>query len=752
MGSLSGSGGSASGAVVRTVAALGAVATGLGLASAADAQVVAADLPQGDDQTATGHAKPPSSAHVGEVVVTGIRPLLGDKIPLSVKDTPQSVNVVPQQLIQEQAVTRLTDALKNVPGITLNAGEGSARGDTINIRGFSAYNDFFLDGIRDAAIYVRDPFNLDSVEVLKGPSATLFGRGSTGGAVNQVSKAPTLSPLMAFVGDVGTNDEFRGTIDYDQPIGSNAAIRLNAMGESSEVADRDDVKNRHWGVAPEVSVGIGEPTTATLAYFHLSENDVPDTGIPFVNGAPAQVKRSNFYGLASDHAISDVNIGTLRITHEFNPNLSIASTSRYANYQFNYQFDAPNFGSVADDGQGPPTPGEPLGDILVGRDSPSSSGTQTNLTEQLDLTARLDTGFVRHTLVAGIEVARQTNDLDSYNNPFNSNNNWIPETSLLDPDPNEVHPAEPVTKTQYTVADSEGAYVTDTANIGRYFDLIAGVRVDRFAANYTQTTVATGAVLPLSHTDIVPSPRVALVFKPTTWQSFYASYGTSYDPSAEALTLTSATANLGAVKATTYEVGSKTALINGGLLLTGAIFHTEVDNAQVNDPENPTETLLQGNETVQGFELGATGHITDRLEIAAGYTYLQGVTSGTMGKTIPVTSYTNALIPNLARNAVNVWTEYHLTQRWEVGLGANYLDHRIGNIVTTGVVPAEVPSYVVWNAMTAYRVNDKLTLQLNLINLFDKFYYDNIYYTSASENHVIPGAGRTAKFTIRASF
>ena len=685
------------------------------------------------------------------VVVTGVRPLLGAKIPLSVQDTPQSVNLIPEHLLQAQAVNRLEDALKNVPGITLNAGEGAARGDTINIRGFSAYNDFFLDGIRDAAIYVRDPFNLDSIEVLKGPSATLFGRGSTGGAVNQVSKAPTLTPLRSITADVGTNDEYRGVFDLDQPIAPNAAIRFNAMGESSQVADRDDVKNRHWGVAPELAFGIGQSTTATLTYLHLSESDVPDTGIPFVNGAPAPVKRSNFYGLASDHAISDVDIGTLRIKHDFNPSLSIASTTRYADYAFNYQFDAPNFGSVASGGLGPPGPTTPLSGILVGRDSPSSSGGQTNLTEQLDLTARFDTGFLRHTLVTGLELARQTNNLDSYNNPFNSDNNWIPETPLPDPNPNQVHPFEPETKTQSTVADSEGAYVTDTVNIGRSIDLITGVRVDRFAANYLQTTLTTGAVLPLSHTDVVPSPRVALVYKPTPWQSFYASYGSSFDPSAEALTLTTKTANLGPVKATTYEAGSKTSLLDGKLLLTGAVFHTQVDNAQVNDPENPTLTVLQGNETVQGVELGATGRIGPKLQITAGYTYLDGRTSGDTGAS-PVIAYTNALIPNLARNAVNAWIEYHVTDPWEVGLGFNYLDRRVGNIVTPGAAAAVVPSYVVWSAMTSYRVNANLTLQANIINLFDALYYDSVYYTSASENHVIPGAGRTIKLTARASF
>ena len=726
--------------------AAGAVGVGLGVMGADSAALAQTTNQAATNQATThDHADAKKSSGVSEVVVTGIRPLLGAKIPLSIKDTPQSVNVVSSQLLQEQSITRLEDALKNVPGVTLNAGEGAARGDTINIRGFSAFNDFFLDGVRDAAIYVRDPFNLDSIEVLKGPSATLFGRGSTGGAVNQVSKAPTLNQFGVFTGDIGTNDEFRGTLDVDQPIGDSAAIRVNALGESSGVADRDYVKNHHWGIAPEASFGIGEPTTATLAYFHLSENDVPDVGIPFVNGAPAHVNRSNDYGLTSDHSISDVDIGTLHITHEFNPNLSVASTTRYANYVFNYRFDAPNFGTT------PPTAGEPLSSILVGRDSPSSSGTQTNLTEQVDVTARFDTGFLHHTLVTGIELARQSNHLDGYNNPFNKTNNWIPETPLLDPDPSQVHPVEPVTKAQITTADSEAAYLTDTVNIGQYFDLIAGVRVDRFAASYDQTTFTTGAVLNLSHTDVVPSPRVALVFKPTTWQSFYASYGTSFDPSAEALTLTTKTANLGPVKATTYEAGSKTSLLGSRLLVTAAIFHTEVDNAQVNDPENPTLTTLQGNETVQGVELGATGYITPKFEITAGYTYLDGKTSGDAG-TSPVIRYNNVAIPNLARNAVNVWAEYKITPPWEVGLGLNYLDRRIGDVVTSASPPAVVPSYVVWSAMTSYKINDRLKLQLNVINLFDTLYYDNVYYTSTSENHVIPGAGRTVKLTARASF
>ena len=205
------------------------------------------------------------------------------------------------------------------------------------------------------------------------------------------------------------------------------------------------------------------------------------------------------------------------------------------------------------------------------------------------------------------------------------------------------------------------------------------------------------------------------------------------------------------VKATTYEGGSKTSVLDGRLLLTAAVFHTEVDNAQINDPDNPGLTVLQGNQTVQGFELGATGHIGPNLQVTAGYTYLDGKTSGNTGSN-PVVPYSGVAIPNVAHNAVNVWAEYHVTRPWEIGAGLNYLDRRLANIVTPGVMPAVAPSYVVFSAMTSYRINPNLKFQLNVINLFDTLYYDNIYYTSASENHVIPGAGRTVKLTARANF
>ncbi|HTT03920.1 MAG TPA: TonB-dependent siderophore receptor [Steroidobacteraceae bacterium] len=676
------------------------------------------------------------SGELQEVDVEGVRSLLLDKLGEQAQQTPQSVSVVSQQLMSSQGDTRLQDALKNVPGITLNAGEGAARGDTVNLRGFSAFNDFYLDGVRDAAVYTRDSFDLQSVEVLKGPSAVLFGRGSTGGAINQVTKAPQRVPLDEVTGEIASNNLYRATADLDTPFSASAAARLNLMGESSQVAERDDVRNRRFGVAPAVSFGLGDADTLTLAYLHQQEDDIPDVGIPFVGDTVANVPRQFDYGLTSDRATTEDDIVTARYLHAFSDEVSLADTLRYANYDFDYVFDAPNFGSHV------PTAGEPPADILVGRDAPSSLGSQTNLDEQIDLHAHFRTGPVSHQLAAGVELARQGSLLERYNNPFNRNNNWVPETPLLAPDPYAVAPVEPITSTQHTVAPSGGAYLLDTVGFGPYVALSGGFRYDYFSADYRSLTLSSGALTQLTELNRLGSPRAALIVTPTERETYYLSYGTSFDPSAEALTLTSKTANLGPVKAKTYEAGAKTLWLDGSLSLTGALFHTEVDNAQTNDPDNPNITVLEGNERVNGVELDAEGHLTQHWELTAGYTYLDGRTlaSGTAADV-------GKVMPNVAHDALNLWTEYRLGN-WEIGGGGNWLSRRYADSAES----VWLPGYVVCNAMASVALSPRLSLQLNGYNLFNKLYYDASYYTSAAENHAIPGAGRSVALTAHLVF
>jgi catecholate siderophore receptor len=679
-----------------------------------------------------------------EIVVTGTRSVVNDKLGGKVLDAPQSISVINVKTLQGQAVTNLQDALRNVPGITLNAGEGNARGDTVNLRGFPAFNDFFLDGIRDAGLYTRDSFDLETLEVLKGPSAILFGRGSTGGVINQVTKSPTLTPVQAATLQFGTNAQVRATGDYDLPIGPSAAIRLNAMVERSEVTDRDDVLNRRWGIAPSIALGIGEADSVTLTYLHQQEHNRPDAGIPFLSGSPAPVARNNDYGLISNYFTSDVDVATLRYRHKFNDDFSIVNTARIGNYQFHNQRVSPVYV-----GDFETFPGQSPNGILVGRDDPASAGMQLNLTDQLHFKAHFETGFVSQDLTIGIEVGRETNDIDRYQNPFDANNDWVSRTPLLHPNPNEALPGiEPVALRQHTASRVQAAYLTDAVHFGEYVDLIGGARFDRFASTFTQNTLIGSDRAPVGNTnfgrtDNVTSPRAALVVKPAADQSYYFSWGTSFDPSAEALQLDSGTAGIGPVKANTYEVGAKNEWLGGRLTTTAALFRTELTNAQISDPERPGIIISAGNQKVDGLELTVTGRVTENWEILAGYIYLNPITVGSS-----IRADRGKVLVNTARHAFNLWTEYYLDDHWEVGTGGNFVGKRYADLANT----ASLPSYFVWNGMVAYKLNEHYTLQMNINNILDQEYFDGSYYASEVENHTIPGAGRTFTFSARANF
>jgi catecholate siderophore receptor len=684
----------------------------------------------------------PGSEEHGSIIVTGIRSLTSDRIPDGTLNAAQTIDVIPRDIMEQQASSRLQDVLRNVPGITFNAGEGAARGDTVNLRGFSAVNDFFLDGVRDVAVYTRDSFDLEAVEVLKGPSALVFGRGSTGGAINQVSKAPTLAPHWSGTVVGGSNDEIRATADIDQPIGDSTAVRLNAMAEHSKVDERDDVRNRRWGIAPSISLGISGPDTLTASYLHQEENNLQDTGIPFVNGRPADVRRENFYGLTSDRATADVNVGTLRYRHEFSGDIAIANTLRFGSYAFLNRVNSANFGY--DGSPGAPEPGEPLDTILTGRDAPSSRGLRTNLTDQTDVTAHFSTGRVSHTLVAGVELGRERDRTTRFVNPFETPGE-TPPTSLINPDADAFADIQPAETRIVTTAYSAAAYINDTVHIGDFIDVMGGVRYDRFSAHYRPTELIPGdpgddetSSVPLDRVDHVVSPRAAIIFKPSRNARIYFSYGTSFDPSAEALSLNSASADLGPVKARSFEFGGKLNMLQGRLTATAAVFRTQIDNAQTTDPDHPDRLVLAGDQRVDGVELGLTGRMTEHWEIIAGYTHLNGKTvasneSETVGK----------YLANVAPDAINLWTEYEITDKFEIGAGGNYLGKRYAGFAEQAILP----SYVLVNAMASYSLNNHLNLRVNANNLFNKLAWQGSYYADDEENHVMPAAGRTVLFT-----
>src|SRR5271167_457920 len=343
-------------------------------------------------------------------------------------DIPQSIDTIDKKELSEQHLTLVQEALRNVPGITLNSGEGGAHGDSVNLRGLSIPDSFFLDGVRDIGQYRRDTFNTEAISVLLGPASAVFGRGSTSGVIDSISKLPTLTPFAALSVSAGQADYWRGTGDFNLPLSDTAAARLAVMDQRNGVVQRDQVLYRRYGVAPTLAFGIGTPTRLTLSYFKEEENNIPDYGIPFIDGAPAHVDRNNYYGLVNyDRTRTNTNIGTIRFEHDFLEDLSVSDSLRYANYGFEYLVDGPFLGN---DFVAPPPPGTPYADIEVSRDQPSSAGTTSLLINRTDLTRKFDAAGFKSILTTGFEFSKEQSNVSRFQNGLDD----IAPTPLLNPD------------------------------------------------------------------------------------------------------------------------------------------------------------------------------------------------------------------------------------------------------------------------------------------------------------------------------
>jgi catecholate siderophore receptor len=668
------------------------------------------------------------------VEVTDDTPMIlsSPKFTEPLRDTPQSISVVSQQVLEDQAVTTLRDALRNVAGISIAAGEGGSQGDSLTIRGFTARNDIFIDGMRDFGSYYRDPFNVEKVDVLKGPSSVTLGRGSTGGAVNQETKTPKLRSFINGSLEFGTDQTKRATLDINQPLpklGKGAAFRLNIMGNDSEVKDRDITESRRYGFAPSLALGLGTPTRFTISYFHQSADDIPDYGIPYLFDRPAPVERDNYYGFKNANFLkTNVDIGTVKLEHEFNDSFSIRNQLRYTRYDRRALISSPRI-------SGTPTLTTPLSAIKVTRSQISIDSEETFLQNQLDVTAKLQTGFVKYIVVAGIEAGRETS------NPTRLTFTGVPETSLLNPDTNQPFSgSSTLTSNVRATGVSLGLYSLGTVKFGEKLDLIGGVRYDRFDVDFKQFV---GKPTAFNRLDDTTSYRAAVVFKPVSNGSIYFSYGTSFNPSAESLSLSAGNANVEPEKNRTFEVGSKWDLLTRKVSVRGAVFHTEKTNARETDPINALLVLLSGKQRVKGFEVEASGRITDRWSFISSYAFIDSEL--TESKFFP--KAVGSRLANVPENTFSLSSNYELPYRLTVGLGVQYVDSRTASSTIpkdpiTGRV-RQVPGYTVVNMLAKRPLGEYMDLQLNIYNLTDRFYIDQV-----SPSHLVPGAGRTFKLGI----
>ncbi len=677
----------------------------------------------------------------------GVSSVGGKGGPTAVRDIPQSVTVINRAQLDAQGAASLSDALRTVPGITLGAAEGGQIGNNINLRGFTARTDIYLDGFRDRGQYYRDTFYLDSVEVLKGPSSMLFGRGSTGGVINQVSKQPTLTNKNEVSVTVGTDGYYRATADTNHALSDTSALRIELMGQEVSTT-RDVMENKDYGMASSLRFGIGTPTELTFSALVQHNRDMPDYGFLAVNGHPLDVDKDKYYALTDDRTIQDVASLGARVEHKFSPTQTLRNQTQYSQYKTDVRETYPNSVGTLSGSTFTPLPTAstgnytnlPLNQLYLRLASHDRVIEDESLYNQTDLTSKFDIGAVKHTVVTGLEIGR-----DDYENQTYARNN-LPIISISDPaylstPSNSVTTTGNLAKTQAT---SIAAYVNDTVELDKQWKLVGGVRRDRYKADITNSinrnnTAGNTTLASADQTIYYTSLRAGVLYQPTDTQSYYISYGTSFNPSLEQLTLTTGQQNLDPEKNRSYEIGGKWDVLGGGLSLTSALFQIEKTNAR--SQVSTGVYTIDGDVRVNGIELGATGRLTSKWQVVAGYTYLDAeivqasTLDGTQGK-VPA---------NTPRNSAMLWTTYNLSGQWETGGGVTYMSNRYAS--NTNVV--SVGDYMHWDATVAYH-RPKYDLRLNLLNLTDR--RDFVAAIPSDGGRAVPSAGRTALMTATYKF
>jgi len=728
----------------------------------------------GQDATApTADAGASNPLRIDEIQIEGQgSPYLADdisspKYTQSILDTPQLVTVITDRVMEEQQAVSLQEVFRNVPGISIQAGEGNpGAGDQFALRGFAARDDIFLDGFRDIGSYTRDPFNLEAVEFAIGPASVYQGRGSAGGSVTQVSKTPQLTTFVDLDGQLGTDDFKRTTLDVNTPLNGlgldNTAVRLNVMLHDANVPGRDVIDEQRWAVAPSIAFGLGTPTQVTLSYLHMSQNNMPGAGIPnvrdraFVNsgylGQVAPVDHANFYGYtARDHEKIDLDVMTGTIAHEFNPALQVQNQTRFQRLKNQSAISSPRLR----DNQA----GQINSASLVRGQAKFRDSVDELLVNQTDLTARFATGSLRHTLVTGVEFGRQSLENERRLDADG------PNTNLFNPNYDL-----PLTAAQMGVyngtraeasTDFAGIYISDTVDITDRWQVGGGLRYDYVRTRIQgidQTGNFPGYVTDESRSDGEFSGRASITYKPVRNASIYVGYGNSFEP-----TLSVGTADSGVFqpaggnnnppveagfdaapeRTQTFELGGKWEVLEQRLLLSAAVFHTVKTNARDVDPVSGAVTV-DGERRVNGLELSVNGAVTPNWNILAGYAFLDGkVTKSNIQELNAdgqVVSRQGLALNQLPRHSFSAWTTYRFPWNITVGAGAQFVGDRTEFQGRTDRAMIKVDGYWKFDAMASYELNDNVSFRLNVLNLTDTKYIERV---NAAQS--IPGAGRAAR-------
>jgi catecholate siderophore receptor len=728
--------------------------------------VFAAPLPLYAQQASTPAAAQSSSAagSLAPVLVEGNRDDFSTtstaitKLPADLHDVPQSVVVVNKALMQSQGATSLSDALRNVAGITLNGAEGGQIGNNINLNGFSARTDIYLDGFRDRGQYFRDTFAMEEIEVLMGPSSMLFGRGSTGGIINQVTKKANLKQSTEVSASATTNGLVRTTADYNHPLSETSAVRVSAMAQNGPATTRNQSNVQDFGVAASYVTGIGTATEITLSTLIQHNRDMPDYGLPAVNGHPVNVDRNTAYGLLTDHTDQDVVSLNAGIKHKITPDITLRNQTQFNYVHTNAVETAPQSVGTVSGGVFTALSGNtslPLSSLSVRAQSHDRSIRDYSIFNQTELSAKGTAFGFKHEALVGLEVGHDGYDVQNYYRNGSCNgvaltNNTTPTSgyadciSVVNPSYSTAGSsvASQVGNHQGGSANTIATYVGDTLELNQQFKLVGGLRYDRYVAQISNSINSINSAPAAKNTALAYanqsvnflSVRAGGIWQPTAAQSYYLSYGTSFNPSLEQLTGTVGQTNLDPEKNRSYELGGKWDWAES-LSLNAAVFQIDKQNARSLVSTGVYE--LAGNVRVKGARAGATGRINKQWQVALGYTYLDAqVMSGAAGDTA-----VGKVPTNTPKHTLTSWTTYEVAPHWQVGGGASFMSERFANPTNT----VQVGGYTRWDATVAY-LQPKYDIRLNLFNLTNKMYYDALIQSDGGRS--VPGSGRTAMLSV----
>lgn len=747
------------GSPVSALLPLGALAAGFGLAlPQAMAQTAAAQAPA-SPASAAQPAGAASATVLPQVKVKAVAEEQGKdsyqatttrigKGNQELRDVPQSVTVVTERLMDDRNLDTLKDALHNTAGITFQAAEGGE--EDIRLRGFSlaSTGDIFVDGMRDPAFYERDTFNNDRIELLRGSASMLFGRGSTGGAVNQVNKVPLLLNQNEVTGTIGTGQYMRTTADFNLKTSDDAALRLNTMVTT---AHNYGNKIDKQGVAPTYRFGIGTSDEFSVGLYYLNTKNGINYGIPWLQGSLVDIDPRNYYSAASDYNASRVTYGTVVHTHRFENGGELRTAVRQGEYLRDMRAGTIRFAAANLQPNGQAVTQQNLSDATV-LNRGTNNKVQDMLTRyaQSDYQGKFKWFGLNHELLSGMDVAEEK---------FNNYNMVLPTGVTLDKNSPRTTIGTPDNGTGWVneslrskvlnrtfLARSGGVYAQDLVEFAKNWKALVGLRWDYLNGNYRTPATATVAEVTRSRHDSLWSKRFGMLYQPTATQSYHLSYGTSFNTSGDTYQYDNQTENTEPESSGNIELGAKIDSEDGQFTSRFAIFRSTKYNERNRDPDSAaSQALLSGKRHSAGIEIDLTGRFFKSLEVYGSYAYtpIAKIDVGAPGSTPGVGEGAGTRSSLTPKHSGTIWATYQATGNLRVGGGLNARSSQTPNRNPAGIV---APRFVTGDLMGEYKLGDA-TFKLNVTNVTNKLYADALY-----TGHYIPGAGRTVDLTLGLKF